>query len=852
MKKVMRYLSALLTAAALSCVVALSAAAASFTEWQVYSENGASTGWTGNGSTLFSVDKSVRPTGSSYSLRLENTDYNISYIEKAFNVQPNTSYRFSAKVKYSGYSLDPEAEDDKSGACVGLAFSYDHSEFTTDSEWTTVEYFFDSGDRTSVNLCLQNGIYNAKCHGTAWFADVRLEKQELTNNWKVLTIIFKEINAKDASSDNDWVMSSLSDEAVERVKTIIKGISTSKSHPNSFNKLSGGLINVKESDMKFVVETEPLRELAEYYYAGDTWGTGEIRGNMFDCSSELAESLIEKYSGGKTYNQVIFVLPLGNKEGWAGLGSAYGIQGRCQINFTDDDETKGTFPEGTVVHEILHNMEHRSMVINESTPRLHSSPDFGYDTSTDNGAREYYSLYLKKALKGGKGLDPAVFTVPSGKYTLISDNMTAGKGISSETLAKDISELSCGTAKATYTGKPLKPDIPLTEAGYTLKKGVDYTVTYRNNTNIGTAFADVKGIGAYCGSRTVEFKITPALGSVSMKLSGSKLSVSWGKVSGASYYELWQLVDGKFKKIKEKTTALSAKVDFKKDVTYQFAVAAFIPEINSLTEYVYTKPFRVDSKPQTVSVSRSGSTLTVSWSEVEGAKYTVMKSVDGGEYKTVVKNTDAMSAKVSVKAGHTYKFKVKAYIPTVKYSTAYVATKSVKISDAVPKVTIKKSTNKITLSWNKVGNSKTYDIWQSVDGGKYSLIKKDVSALTASFIVPDGHKYNFAVSAYDPTLKYSTGYGYSSAANIAPIAPKVTVRKDGNKIVVSWTKVNGATYDVWQEVSGGSFTKVISDTDKVTAEITGKKGKSYCFAVIGYVEETHDYTEYGYSQWITL
>ena len=80
----------------------------------------------------------------------------------------------------------------------------------------------------------------------------------------------------------------------------------------------------------------------------------------------------------------------------------------------------------------------------------------------------------------------------------------------------------------------------------------------------------------------------------------------------------------------------------------------------------------------------------------------------------------------------------------------------------------------------------------------------------------------------------------------------MTVRKDGNKIVVSWTKVNGATYDVWQEVSGGSFTKIISDTDKVTAAITGKKGKSYYFAVIGYVEETHDYTEYGYSEWITL
>ena len=182
MKKMLRFLSAIVIAASVSCFAAASASAASLNEWQVYSENGGMVaGWVGNGSAMFSVDRKIHPEGSSYSIRLDNTDYNISYVEKAFRVEPDTTYRFSAKVKYSGYSLDPEAETEQSGACVGKAFSYQHSDFTTDSEWNTVEYFFDSGDETEWALCLQNGIYNAKCHGTAWFSDVKLEKAEYTN-----------------------------------------------------------------------------------------------------------------------------------------------------------------------------------------------------------------------------------------------------------------------------------------------------------------------------------------------------------------------------------------------------------------------------------------------------------------------------------------------------------------------------------------------------------------------------------------------------------------------------------------------------------------------------------------------
>lgn len=848
MKKLLKRFAVFFVAAVTACSLVIPASAASLYEWQVYFEQDSNAGWIGNGSTLFSIDRNIHTAGSSYSIRLDNTDYNVSYVEKEFAVDPHTVYRFSAKVKYSGYSLSPEAESNVSGACVGKAYSYDHSEFTTDSDWQTVEFFFNSGDATRWQLCLQNGIYDAKCHGTAWFSEVKLETVELSNNWKVLTIILRNINAKDENgSANDWIMSSISDDDIPKIKKLIKGIATSSKSPNSMYNLSGGLMNIREEDIDFVEVSDPVTSLTPYHYDGDKWGTGEINGNQYSMSSPEAEALIKKLSGSKRYDQIIFVIPLENKTGgWLGIGGLFGDQNRLQLISPSAFTGTGSFPEGALVHEMLHGLEGRSMLTSpDSTNSLHSSSDFGFDTSTDESAREYYSLYMRKALPGNKGIDPSVYMVPTGKYTLVSDDMTVGKGIESKAVGKDISEVSLDYLSATYTGKPLEPDIPLTDSGYALKKGTDYSVTYRNNKDIGTAYADIQGIGAYSGTRTIEFKIVPKLENVNVKLNGNKLTVSWSKVNGASGYDLWQLDGGKFKKLKSGITSISADIPFKKDVAYQFAVSAYIPEINASTEYVYTNEFMISKKPQTVSVTGIGSSLTVEWSEVKGAKYTVMQSTDGKKYKTIAKNTDKLSVQVSVKNGHSYRFKVRAYVPALKYTSGFGYSKTIKIG-SVPKVNVKKDVNKITVSWGKLSGAKTYNLWQSMDGAGFTLIKKGISSRSVDLLVQDGHKYQYAVSAYISGSDYQTDFGYSSSVTVNTIFPKVNVKKNGSSFTVSWSNVSGAEYSLWQSVDYGDFVK-LTTTKKLSSDVTMKKGHNYRFAVIAFVSECDDYTEYGYS-----
>ena len=60
----------------------------------------------------------------------------------------------------------------------------------------------------------------------------------------------------------------------------------------------------------------------------------------------------------------------------------------------------------------------------------------------------------------------------------------------------------------TFTGKPLTQAITITYGGKKLVNGRDYTLTWKDNTNIGTASVIIKGKGKYNGSVTKKFRIT--------------------------------------------------------------------------------------------------------------------------------------------------------------------------------------------------------------------------------------------------------------------------------------------------------------------------------------------------------
>lgn len=68
-------------------------------------------------------------------------------------------------------------------------------------------------------------------------------------------------------------------------------------------------------------------------------------------------------------------------------------------------------------------------------------------------------------------------------------------------------------AVSNYTGNPVTPFVTVVSGNRTLIAGTEYTVTYRNNKNIGTATVTINGIGNYTGSLSKNFTIQAKKGS---------------------------------------------------------------------------------------------------------------------------------------------------------------------------------------------------------------------------------------------------------------------------------------------------------------------------------------------------
>ena len=84
------------------------------------------------------------------------------------------------------------------------------------------------------------------------------------------------------------------------------------------------------------------------------------------------------------------------------------------------------------------------------------------------------------------------------------------------------------SASQPYTGSAVTPAVTVTIGDKLLVDGTDYTVTYKNNINVGTATIRVKGKGDYTGTLTKTFKIKPKRTSLKKVTAGTKsLTVTW-------------------------------------------------------------------------------------------------------------------------------------------------------------------------------------------------------------------------------------------------------------------------------------------------------------------------------------
>ena len=233
--------------------------------------------------------------------------------------------------------------------------------------------------------------------------------------------------------------------------------------------------------------------------------------------------------------------------------------------------------------------------------------------------------------------------------------------------------VTLSTSTYAYDGKAKKPGVTVKLNGKTLKNGTDYTVSYSNNTKVGTATVKITGKGNYTGSVSKTFKI---------KNNFKKATVSGISTKAFTGKNITQSITVKYngktlkngtdytvscsnnKSIGTATVKIAGKGSYTGTITKTFKINPAKQEIQKLT--AKSKAFFVDW-------AQKGSATGYEIQYATNSKFTSAKKVTITNNKTDTKTISKLSGKKK------YYVRVRSYttVKGTKYYGAWSASKSV-------------------------------------------------------------------------------------------------------------------------------------------------------------------------------
>ena len=402
-----------------------------------------------------------------------------------------------------------------------------------------------------------------------------------------------------------------------------------------------------------------------------------------------------------------------------------------------------------------------------------------------------------------------------------------------------------------YTGKEIRPAV--TCEGLT--EGIDFTVSYKDNINAGTAQVIITGIGNYSGTYTLEFTINPvtictdvsqlqskhpydenvhevyvyngAEGAENLYLTFSDDTqfeeyCDYLYIYDANGYEVGSYtgdelsgrtitVPGSYVKLVLNTDSSNNEYGFRvvsasdklECATHVFGDWKITEEATCTTTGTKTRACTVCGKVETVTIAK-----------------TAHKYVN-----TVVKPTYTAQGytlhKCSV-CGYSYKDN---YMPALKPTELTGV-----------KVKTQGSTS-LTLAWDKNASAKGYIIEQ-YKGGKWTQIAKTSSNATVTYTV-NGLKadttYTFRIKAYAISGEseiYSDYVRIAGKTRIANVASFKGSAVSASAVKLDWSKNNKATAYVIEQYRGGKWTVLATTKNNTTLTFTVKglaEGTAYSF-----------------------
>ena len=358
---------------------------------------------------------------------IENTEYNDSVFYKKIDVEPNTGYKVSCKIKTENVSGrksennrevdNEEAVKEKIGACISIIDTEEQSDVVAgNTDFKEVELIFNSKNRTEVNIAFRLGSIYGDAKGKATFSDIKVEKTDLKDNkWNVVCFLLDDI---DANLNGIRYKVSMTDEDKYIIKQNLERFKT------TMEDFSEGKMDI---ETKCIEIKEPLKTLS---YSEE---------NYYYIEPEDVYDLIDSCVSEGEYDHIFVATRMGDVRtgveipvnDWIGLGGIrYDDIGFSNIRLPNDmarttmykyDIMSDTFPEEVFVHEFLHTLERNLAEYEDesSFPALHDYEKYGYSDEGTDGLKDWYKDYMRKEIRSGNdyiGLSETVYsTMPFNK-----------------------------------------------------------------------------------------------------------------------------------------------------------------------------------------------------------------------------------------------------------------------------------------------------------------------------------------------------------------------------------------------------------------------------------------------------
>ena len=255
-------------------------------------------------------------------------------------------------------------------------------------------------------------------------------------------------------------------------------------------------------------------------------------------------------------------------------------------------------------------------------------------------------------------------------------------------LLKPVSMLTIsGITTKTYTGKAQTQAVVVKDGDTALVEGTDYTVSYQNNTNVGTASVTITGIGIYTGSVTKNFAIKKSANTITAK------SIVKSYSAQAQSFDLGAKVKNGTPTYKSDNKSVTVSKTGKVTVKARFIGNANITitspastNYTSVTKKIVIKVMPTKTKFTSVTNSASKK-MTLKWVKRSNAtgyiiQYSTSSTFASAKTVRIDKNTTVSTTIGNLDKGKKYYVRIKTFrtVSGTKYYSGWSTVMSVKIT----------------------------------------------------------------------------------------------------------------------------------------------------------------------------